>query len=95
MLSFQGPGQLSPTLGDAINAGYGYLELNALTATRGPDRLARHRAAAGGNAGPWAGTVHALQGLLRGPGLQPSGGAMASEDFSRRPAVDVVAGRAV
>jgi hypothetical protein len=30
MLGFQGPAQPSPTLGDAINAGYGYLEVRCL-----------------------------------------------------------------
>ena len=28
MLGFQGPAQPSPTMGDAINAGFGYLEVN-------------------------------------------------------------------
>jgi hypothetical protein len=30
MLAFQGPAQPSPTLGDALNAGYGYLEVRCL-----------------------------------------------------------------
>lgn len=30
MLGFQGPAQPSPTLGDAFNAGYGYLEVKCL-----------------------------------------------------------------
>lgn len=30
MLGFQGPAQPSPTLGDALNAGYGYLEVRRL-----------------------------------------------------------------
>jgi hypothetical protein len=30
MLGFQGPAQPSPTLGDALNAGYGYLEVRYL-----------------------------------------------------------------
>jgi hypothetical protein len=30
MLGFQGPAQLSPTLGDALNAGYHYLEVRCL-----------------------------------------------------------------
>jgi hypothetical protein len=30
MLGFQGPAQPSPALGDAINAGYGYLEVKCL-----------------------------------------------------------------
>jgi hypothetical protein len=34
MLGFQGPAQPSPALGDALNAGYHFLEVNALAATR-------------------------------------------------------------
>ena len=30
MLGFQGPAQPSPTLGDAINTGFGYLEVKCL-----------------------------------------------------------------
>jgi hypothetical protein len=30
MLGFQGPAQPSPTLGDALNAGFGYLEVKCL-----------------------------------------------------------------
>ena len=30
MLGFQGPAQPSPALGDALNAGYGYLEVKCL-----------------------------------------------------------------
>jgi hypothetical protein len=30
MLGYQGPAQPSPTIGDAINAGYGYLEVRCL-----------------------------------------------------------------
>jgi hypothetical protein len=30
MLAFKGPAQPSPTLGDALNAGYGYLEVHCL-----------------------------------------------------------------
>src|SRR5947207_10050739 len=30
MLGFQGPAQLSPTIGDALNAGYDYLEVRCL-----------------------------------------------------------------
>jgi len=30
MLGFQGPAQPSPALGDAINAGFGYLEVKCL-----------------------------------------------------------------
>ena len=34
MLGFKGPAQPSPTLGDALNAGYLYLEVRCLAATR-------------------------------------------------------------
>jgi len=30
MLGYQGPAQPSPALGDALNAGYGYLEVRCL-----------------------------------------------------------------
>jgi hypothetical protein len=30
MLGYKGPAQPSPTLGDALNAGYGYLEVRCL-----------------------------------------------------------------
>jgi hypothetical protein len=46
MLGFQGPAQPSPTLGDAINAGFGYLEVKCLGCNT------RHRAATEGNARP-------------------------------------------
>ena len=39
MLGFQGPAQPSPALGDALNAGYLYLEVNCLGCT--PIRLLR------------------------------------------------------
>jgi hypothetical protein len=32
MLGFQGPAQPSPTLGEALNAGYAYLEVRCLSA---------------------------------------------------------------
>ena len=34
MLGFKGPAQPSPTLGDALNAGYGYLEVRCLGTIR-------------------------------------------------------------
>jgi len=50
MLGFQGPAQPTPTLGDALNAGFGYLEVKCLGCnTR---RCPRHRAATEDNAGP-------------------------------------------
>ena len=51
MLGFQGPAQPSPALGDALNAGYLYLEVRCRL-RHAPDRCPRHRAATEGNAGP-------------------------------------------
>jgi hypothetical protein len=58
MLAFQGPAQPSPTLGDALNAGYVYLEVKCL-------RCDTHQtvaldAAAKDDADPRTGTLHAL-----------------------------------
>ena len=96
MLGFQGPAQPSPTLGDALNAGYLYLEVKCLgcdTHQTVPLNIVRR---AEGDAHPRTGALHALQGLLAGPGLslqaQPSGGAAADQDFGERSAVNVVAG---
>jgi hypothetical protein len=52
MLGFQGPAQPSPALGDAINAGFGYLEVKCPWLQHPPDRCPRHRAATEGNADP-------------------------------------------
>ena len=51
MLGFQGPAQPSPTLGDAINAGFGYLEVRCLL-QHASDRCPRYSAATEDNAGP-------------------------------------------
>ena len=69
MLGFQGPAQPSPTLGDALNAGYLYLEVKCLGCDTHQTVAAEYRAAAEGDADPRTGTLHALQGLLAGPGL--------------------------
>jgi hypothetical protein len=96
MLGFQGPAQPSPALGDATNAGFGYLEVKCLGCnthqTVALDIVRR----------PKATPVHeleryiAVQGLLRGSWLslqaQPSCGAAAEEDFRQRACVDLVAG---
>ena len=65
MLGYKGPAQPSPALGDALNAGYIYLEVRclgcdthqtvALNTVRRPKRR--------------AGALHALQGLLAGARL--------------------------
>lgn len=41
MLAFKGPAQPSPTLGDALNAGYLYLEVRCLATFRRKIRLFR------------------------------------------------------
>ena len=80
-----------------MNAGFGYLEVRclgcdthqtvALDIVRRPKHTPVHE------------LERTLQGLLAGPALsvqtQPSGCTAANEDFGERPAVDVVAGRAV
>src|SRR6516164_7637218 len=72
---------LSPTLGDALNAGYLYLEVRCL----GCDTHQTVGAAPEDDADPRAGALHALQGLLRGAGLsvqaEPSGCAPAHQNF--------------
>jgi hypothetical protein len=84
MLAFKGPAQPSPTLGDALNAGYLYLEVRCLGWPRirpSPSTSC----AAEGHADPRAGALHAMQGPLRDARLsvqaQPSGGASAHQDF--------------
>ena len=63
MLGFQGPAQPSPALGDAINAGFGYLEVKCLGCnthqTVALDIVRRPKATP-----PRVGTLYALQGLL-------------------------------
>ena len=87
MLGFQGPAQPSPTLGDALNAGYRYLEVRCLGCDTHPNRCPRHRAATEDNTDPRTRTVHALQGLLTGSRLslqaEPSGGAATEQDFGQ------------
>ena len=99
MLGFQGPAQPSPALGDAINAGFGYLEVKCLGCnthqTVALDIVRR----------PKATPVHELerymrcQAVLRSPGLslqaEPSGRAAHHQDHGERSALDVVAGRAM
>ena len=99
MLGFQGPAQPSPALGDAINAGFGYLEVKCLGCnthqTVALDIVRR----------PKATPVHELERYMRcrdcsrGSRLslqaEPSGRAANDQDFRQRSAVDVVAGRAV
>jgi hypothetical protein len=44
MLGFQGPAQPSPALGDAINAGFGYLEVKCLGCNTHKDLLTLQQA---------------------------------------------------
>jgi hypothetical protein len=68
MLAFTGPAQPSPTLGEALNAGYGYLEVRCLGCDTNQTVALGHRR-------PKVTLVHeleqlhALQGLLAGPWL--------------------------
>jgi hypothetical protein len=86
MLAFKGPAQPSPTLGDALNAGYGYLEVRCLSCdthqTVALDVIRR----------PKAIPVRELERYMRckdcsevrgySPQAQPSCGTSAHEDFS-------------
>jgi hypothetical protein len=96
MLGFQGPAQPSATLGDAINAGFGYLEVKCLGCnthqTLALDIVRRPRTT----------PVHELERYMRcrevrGYPLQaePSGRAAAEQEFSQRSTFNVVDGRAV
>ena len=98
MLGFQGPAQPSPALGDAINAGFGYLEVKCLGCnthqTVALDIVRR----------PKATPIHELERYMRcssapKSGAIPTSGAIWSrcdhEDFCERSALDVVAGGAV
>jgi hypothetical protein len=67
MLGFQGPAQPSPALGDALNAGYLYLEVKCLGRNTHQTRAAQHCTVAEGDAYPRTGMLHALQELLGGP----------------------------
>ena len=97
MLGFQGPAQPSPALGDALNAGYLYLEVKCLGCnthqTVALDIVRR----------PKTTPVHELERYMRcrqcsevrGSCLQaqPSGRAATEQDFRKRSALHVVAGR--
>ena len=95
MLGYKGPAQPSPTLGDALNAEFLYLEVRCLGCDTHQTVALGYRAPGEDNTSPRTGALNALQVLLGGPGLslqgQPSGGAQARKDFSERSAVDLVA----
>jgi hypothetical protein len=91
MLGFQGPAQPSPTLGDAINAGFGYLEVKCLGCNTHQtvvlDIVRR----------PKTTPVHELERYMRckaGLSVQekPSSCAADDQDFGERSAVALVAG---
>ena len=99
MLGFQGPAQPSPARGDALNAGYRYLEVKCLGCnthqTVALDIVRR----------PKTTPVHELERYMRckdcsevsrlSVQAQPSGRAAVDQDHGERSAVDMVAGRAV
>ena len=99
MIGFKGPAQPSPTLGDALNAGYGYLEVRCLGCgshqTVALDIVRR----------PKTTPIYELErymrckGLLRSPGLslqaQPPDRAAHHQDHGERSAVEMSARRAV
>ena len=99
MLGFQGPAQPSPALGDAINAGFGYLEVKCLGCnthqTVALDIVRR----------PKATPVHELERYMRckdcsrGPGLPYKRSHLVAlrvaQDHGERSAVNMVAGRAM
>jgi hypothetical protein len=96
MLGFKGPAQPSPTLGEALNAGYAYLEVRCLGCdthqTVALDIVRR----------PKTTPVQELERYMRcrqcsgSPGLclqaEPSGRVARNQDFGERSAIDVVAG---
>src|SRR3954466_6681153 len=93
MLGFQGPAQPSLTLGDALNAGYRYLEVKCLGCnTHQTVALEIVRR-------PKATPVHELERYMRcrqcSIQAQPSGRAASDEDLSQRSAINVVAGGAL
>jgi ribosomal protein S27E len=99
MLGYRGPAQPSPALGDALNAGYMYLEVRCLgcdTHQTVALNIVRR---------PKATPVHELERYMRCKDCsqvrgypykaQSPGGAAADEDFCERSALHLVAGRTV
>ncbi|MEA3105261.1 MAG: hypothetical protein QOF74_9501 [Caballeronia mineralivorans] len=82
MLGYKGPAQPSPALGDALNAGYRYLELRCLGCDTN-QTVAGCRAASENDADPPTRTLHEMQGLFSGSWVslqaQPFDGAAANE----------------
>ena len=95
MLGYQGPAQPSPALGDALNAGYHYLEVRCLgcnTHQTVPLNIVRR---------PKATPIHEPERYMRCKDCSEVRGypykrsSAADEDFGRSPGVDMVAGGAV
>ncbi len=98
MLAFKGPAQPSPTLGDAINAGFGYLEVKCLGCdthqTVALDIVRR----------PKSTPIHELERYMRCKDCSQVRGyaykrshlvaLRRDQDHGERPALNVVAGRA-
>jgi hypothetical protein len=95
MLAFNGPAQPSATLGDALNAGFLYLEVRCLGCDT-HQTVALECASTEVDPDPRAGALLPVQGLLGSTRLsvqaQLSGRASAHEDFSERSAVVLVTG---
>ena len=96
MLGFKGPAQPSPTLGDALNAGYGYLEVCCLGCNTHQTIAIVRR--------PKATPVHELERYMRCKDCSHVRGhpykrshlvALRNQDLGERSAVNVVARRAV
>jgi hypothetical protein len=99
MLGFQGPAQPSPALGDALNAGYRYLEVKCLGCNTHQtvvlDIVRR----------PKATPIHELERYMRckdcsqsarlSVQAQPSGGAPVHQDLDERSTINMVAGSAI
>ena len=94
MLGFQGPAQPSPALSNAVNVGFGYLEVKCLGCnthqTIALDIVRR----------PKSTPIHELERYMRckdcsrAVQAQPSDSAAAVEDFCRRSCINMVAARA-
>ena len=69
MLGYKGPAQPSPALGDALNAGYLYLEVRCLGCDTHQTVALNIVRRPKGHADPRAGALYALQRLLGCPGL--------------------------
>jgi hypothetical protein len=91
MLGFQGPAQPSPALGDALNAGYLYLEVKCLGCnahqTVALDIVRRPKTTPSTNSNGICGARIARRSgaIIQ---AQPCSGAAANEDFSQRSAVN-------